>query len=207
VPADVADELRDVVGAARSERIEHKLAAASEAFRRGRFEEARRLLRPLAELAPRSPSIRELHGLSLYHLGRWKAAVTELEAVASLTGDVGVHPALADAHRALGRFGRVQEPWDELKAASPDPDLVAEGRIVAAGALADQGRLPDAIRLLEAAPRPSGRAKARHLRTAYALADLYERAGDLPRAREMFARVVASDPDLADAAERLRALA
>jgi hypothetical protein len=38
------------------------------------------------------------------------------------------------------------------------------------------------------------------------LADLCERAGDAPRARELFRRVVAVDPGLADAAERLQAL-
>ena len=38
------------------------------------------------------------------------------------------------------------------------------------------------------------------------LADLYERSGDIPRARELFERVVAADPELSDAAERLAGL-
>jgi hypothetical protein len=41
---------------------------------------------------------------------------------------------------------------------------------------------------------------------AYALADLYERAGDVPRARELFARIGASDADFVDVEARLRAL-
>jgi hypothetical protein len=45
-----------------------------------------------------------------------------------------------------------------------------------------------------------------HLRMAYALADLYERAGDLPKARELFGRVAASDEDFVDVQARLRAL-
>jgi hypothetical protein len=38
------------------------------------------------------------------------------------------------------------------------------------------------------------------------LGDLYERAGDLPRARDLFARVASFDDDPLDAAERLAAL-
>jgi hypothetical protein len=41
---------------------------------------------------------------------------------------------------------------------------------------------------------------------AYALADLYERAGDLPRARELFERVASSEPDFVDVQSRLDAL-
>jgi hypothetical protein len=41
---------------------------------------------------------------------------------------------------------------------------------------------------------------------AYALADLHERAGDLPRARELFGIVAANDPELGDVEARLRAL-
>ncbi|HLY81953.1 MAG TPA: tetratricopeptide repeat protein, partial [Acidimicrobiales bacterium] len=45
-----------------------------------------------------------------------------------------------------------------------------------------------------------------HLRQWYALGDLYERAGDIPRARELFRRVATHDPEAFDAAERLRSL-
>ena len=50
------------------------------------------------------------------------------------------------------------------------------------------------------------RPREHHLRRAYALADLYERAGAVPRARELFAWLAAEDPDLADVVERARAL-
>ena len=43
-----------------------------------------------------------------------------------------------------------------------------------------------------------------HLRLLYVLGDLYERAGDVPRARTLFDRVVAADPDFADAGRRRR---
>jgi hypothetical protein len=105
----------------------------------------------------------------------------------------------------VGRHADAEVLWEELREASPSAELVAEGRIVAAGSLADRGRLADAIRLLESAPR-GRKAKEHHLRTAYALADLRERAGDLSRSRELFAWLVGVDPDFADARERLSAL-
>ena len=83
---------------------------------------------------------------------------------------------------------------------------MAEGRIVAAGSLADQGRLDDAIRLLSAAKTPTKRPKEHHLRITYALADLHERAGDVPRARQLFGQVAAVDPELGDVTARVRAL-
>ncbi len=187
-------------------RAEQRLRDASRAFKRERFEEARKILRPLADAAPTAESVRELLGLTYYRLGRWKAAATELEALRGLTGSTEQHPVLADCYRALGRHAKVAELWEELRSASPSAALVAEGRIVAAGSLADQGRLEDAIRLLQAARTPAKRPKEHHLRVAYALADLHERAGDIPAARQLFRLVATADPELGDVAARLRAL-
>jgi len=86
--------------------------------------------------------------------------------------------------------------------------VLAEGRIVAAASLADAGDLNGAISMLAAA----GASKAlrnpsdRHIRQWYLLADLYERAGDVPRAREYFERVLRADAQAYDVAERLRGL-
>jgi tetratricopeptide (TPR) repeat protein len=203
-PAD--DGLRGAVAPNRLDRFEARLKDASDAFRRERYEDARRILRPLAEQAPGASSVRELFGLTLYRLGRWAQAKRELEAFRTQTSSTEQHPVLADCSRALGHYAEVEELWEELREASPSAELVAEGRIVAAGALADQGRLDDAITLLEAAPKPKRRPMLHHLRMAYALADLYERAGDLPRARELFGRVAATDEHFIDVQARLRAL-
>ena len=149
--------------------------------------------------------MRELLGLTYYRLGRWKQAIGELEAFSDLTTSTEQHPVLADCYRALGRHAKVEELWEDLKRASPAAPLVAEGRIVYAGSLADQGRLEDAIAVLEAA-KPPKRPQEHHLRVTYALADLYERAGDVPRARQLFGVVAAVDPELGDVAARVRAL-
>ena len=204
--AQADDDLKGAVAPNRIERFESRLKDASDAFRRERYEDARRILRPLAEQAPSASSVRELYGLTLYRLGRWAQAKRELEAFRTQTNSTEQHPVLADCSRALGHYAEVEELWEELRAASPTAELVAEGRIVAAGALADQGRLRDAIALLEAAAKPTKRPMLHHLRMAYALADLYERAGDLPKARELFGRVAASEEDFVDVQARLRAL-
>jgi thioredoxin-like negative regulator of GroEL len=206
-PSPLDDDLRGAVPTARLPRVAGRLREAGDAFSRGRFEDARRILRPLAEQAPRAAPVRELYGLSLYRLGRWAQAARELEAYRALTGSAEQNPVLADCYRALGRYAEAEELWDELRAASPRAELVAEGRIVAAGALADQGRLDEAIDVLASAVnRAARKPQLHHLRMAYALADLYERAGDLPRARELFGRIAASDADFVDVDARLRAL-
>jgi tetratricopeptide (TPR) repeat protein len=195
------------VGERRAAAVEPKMVDAARAFERDRVQEAYRILRPLAEEAPEAAAVRELTGLALYRLGRWSAAAGHLEAFARLTGSVEQHPVLADTYRALGRHSKVAALWDELRRASPSPALVAEGRIVMAGSLADRGKLREAIGLLERAPAPRSRPPAaHHLRVWYALGDLYERAGDTAKARDLFARVASIDPELADTVERLAAL-
>jgi thioredoxin-like negative regulator of GroEL len=208
VPKAISAEVGTRVEPSLAPRVERRLAQAADAFERDHLPDALRILRPLSKEAPAVPAVRELTGLALYGTGQWAAAAKELEAFRELGGSVEQHPVLADCYRALKRYDKVAELWDELREASPGAALVTEGRIVAAGALADQGDVRGAIRLLERGPmRPSRGAAPHHARLWYALADLYERAGDAPKARELFARVVAADPGLADAAERLSALA
>jgi tetratricopeptide (TPR) repeat protein len=183
-----------------------RLAEATKAYERDRFVDARKILKPLADRAPGSPAVRELYGLTLYRMGNWKLAINELEAFRRLTGSTEQHPVLADCYRALKRYHEVEALWDELKESSPSAELVAEGRIVAAGAFADQGEYDRAIRLLEAGIRNPKRLKPHHVRVLYVLADVVERAGDVPRARQLFRRVADADPEFADVQARLRAL-
>jgi tetratricopeptide (TPR) repeat protein len=200
-------QLERALGATAAARAEVRLREAAKAFGAERFEEAARLLRPVAQRAPGIPAVRELYGLTLYRLGRWRAAARELEAFRVLAGSTEQHPVLADCYRAMQRWRLVDELWAELRAASPSAELVTEGRIVAAGALADRGELPAAIRLLGQGFRFPRHPRVHHLRRAYALADLYERAGDIPQARDLFERVAGADPGFVDAAARARSLA
>ena len=139
-------------------------------------------------------------------MGQWLPAARQLETYRELTGSYDQHPVLADCYRALHRYADAEALWDDLRLASPDGDLVAEGRIVAAGCRSDQGDLPGAIAVLEKSAKRVEHPKERHLRQWYSLADLYERAGDIPRARELFGRISRADPDAFDVRERLRAV-
>jgi len=202
----VADELASAAGAERARRLAGRLADGIRAFERDHFADARQILQPVADETPTVASVRELLGLTYYRLGQWRQAVRELDAYAELSSSTSSHPVLADANRALGRHERVGELWEEMRLASHDPSTVTEGRIVAAGSLADQGRLGDAIELLEHGRLSAKHPEDHHLRLWYALADLYERAGEVPRARDLFERVARHDPDFVDAAARRRAL-
>lgn len=199
-------ELSGLVGSSRAAGLQDQLGQAAREYADERYTDARRRLRRVLEQVPDLPEARELMGLCQYRLGRWKDAVRELGRFAELTGSTEQHPVLADCYRALGRHARVAELWAELSEDSPSAELVTEGRIVAAGSLADQGDLAGAIRLLAKGFRFPKAPREYHLRRAYALADLYERAGDVPQARSLFGSLVSADPDYLDVVSRLRAL-
>jgi len=205
VPAPVVAEIAGVAGPRAGAKLSERLAEAVHAYDRDRFQDALRILRPLARAVPTAGAVRELLGLTLYRLGRWRPALKELEEYRAMSGSFDQLPAMMDCHRALHLHRGVDQLWEELREASPSAEVVAEGRIVMAGSLADRGDLESAIKLLT---RDSAVRKPRlhHLREWYALADLYERAGDVPRARDLFSRVDGVDDGAFDTRERLRAL-
>lgn len=206
LPGEVVAELEASRGGAAGRRMAARLAQAVEAYGADRFEEASRLLAPLVRGAPDAASARELYGLSLYRQGRWRPAIRQLESFTRITGSFDQYPVLADCHRALGEGDRVEALWDELRRASPEADVLAEGRLVTAGARADGGDLAGAIALLARAGASVRHPAWRHLRQWYALADLYERAGELARARQLFERVERHAPGDTDSRDRLAGL-
>jgi tetratricopeptide (TPR) repeat protein len=172
-----------------------------------RLDDARRSVTPVVKEAGDVSAVRELAGQIQYLLGQWKRAAAELETFRMMEpDDVTNHPVLADCYRALGRHVLVDELWSELKAASPAPEVMAEGRVVVAGSLADRGEMTEAISLLVKASRRPPKVRVHHLRQWYALADLYDRAGNPIEARRWFREVARVDPTFVDVAERLAAL-
>ncbi len=211
LPAEVAAEIRRAAEGATArhrEALVGRMEKAVAAYERGRYQEALRYGNEITREVASVLAVRRLAGYAAYRLGHWRDAARHLEAYARVTDEPDVLPSLMDSWRALGRHGKVTAAWAELRQRSADADTLAEARMVAAGSLADRGRLHEAIELLASA----GAARAlrnpsdRHLRQWYALADLYERAGDLPRARELFGRVARVDAVAYDVAERLDAL-
>ncbi len=203
---DVAEVRFPEVASDTDAKLRRRLAEAAVAFERERFEEADRLLQSIERLAPGVPEVLELRGLTSYRRGKWRQALRDLETFASVTGSVEQHPVIADCHRAMKNWHRVEATWHELGEASPAAELVEEGRIVYAGSMADQGKVADGIRLLERAPRAPKKPKLHHLRRWYALADLYERAGDLAKARRLFGEIGRLDPTFGDANDRVKLL-
>lgn len=187
-------------------RILRYLSQAVAAYSAERWSDANKALRPVLTAAGDVPSVRELHGMILYRTGKWAKALEQLTAAHLATHTHDLYPAMMDCNRALRRHNAVHELWAELRDASPSAEVTSEGRIVEAGTLADEGELRAGITLLEKAPRPRSKPKEHHMRTWYALGDLYERSSDLARAREVFSRVADHDPDLADVLERIEAL-
>ncbi|HEY1829524.1 MAG TPA: tetratricopeptide repeat protein [Acidimicrobiales bacterium] len=211
LPAEVATEIRrsaDVATQHHKNVLVERAESAYAAYLRGRFSDALRAIKPVAEEVPMVPAVREVAGLAAYRSGKFRDAMRHLRAYMDLTDDIEHLPVMMDCQRALRKPKKVVELWTELRQRSPEPDVLAEGRLVAAASLADSGELEDAIAMLTSA----GAAKAlrnpsdRHVRQWYLLADLYERASDVPRAREYFERVAKVDPEAYDVAQRLAGL-
>ncbi len=207
LPGDVASEVRRAfIGTAHArERAVDELTKAAEAYDRHRYEEALRHARAVADLVPGVGAVRELAGLAAYRAERWVIARSQLRAHFEITGDAEHMALVMDAERALRHGRAVERVYEELLEAEPGADVLAEARIVLAGAWADERRYPEAIDLLvkAGAAKKLRNPSFRHVRLWYALADVYDRAGDTANARELFARIVAVEPEAYDAAARL----
>ncbi len=203
---EVAAELNEALGPQRGARLTERLAQASEALDRERYQEARRIASAIAKEAPGVAAAHELVGLANYRLGLYKQAVAALEAAQDLHPNPALLPVIADCQRAQGRWAAVDRVWTEIKAASPSHDVMAEGRMVAAGALADQDDLRGALALMEPATKRPKAVRDFHLRQWYVLGDLYDRMGDPISARRWFSTVAEFDDEFADVRDRLRSL-
>lgn len=206
LPPDVAEEVARSSGEAQAHRNAKRLQEAAKAYGEERYRDALHLVEPLARRLATAAAVRELRGLCLYRLGRWTPAIAELTVAERLAGGMEHHPVLADCHRALGRHGEVDRLWEELRQGTAPAAVVTEGRIVTASSLADRGQLQAAIHLLEQGPVGVRKPRAHHLRLWYALAALYERAGDVSRARQLFGQLRDHAPDFADVGHRYRSL-
>ena len=207
VEATVGKKIAGIVGDPAAKRLIGKLALALDAFEKGRYQDAKRIIIPITRECEGVHLIHEIAGLSLYRLGQWRDAADHLEkARVAMPASTLNHPVLADCYRALMRYEKVDELWKELKDASPDPAIVAEGRIVAASAQADKGDIQNAVRIMQQTKKDPAKVREHHLREWYVLADLYDRSGDVINAREWFKKIAHNDPDFSDIRDRLSAI-
>jgi tetratricopeptide (TPR) repeat protein len=210
LPGDVAADVRRAfIGTAyMREKMVATLTRAAEAYDRKRYEEALRLGRVVADATPGVAPVRELTGLAAYRAERWAMAKIHLKAHFTITGDPEHLPLVMDCDRASHRYRAVEKDFAQLEESEPTAEVLIEGRIVMAAALADQQLYKEAIELLTRAggTKQLRNPSFRHVRLWYALGDVYDRAGDVVAARELFARVVIAEPEAYDAAARLSEL-
>jgi tetratricopeptide (TPR) repeat protein len=186
---------------------------AAELFERGLDRIAREDYRGAVEalerakqMAPRSPAVREALGMALYRLERYRDALRELSSYRRLSGRADQNHLLADAHRALGAPEKAV-PLAEEALTSPIPDEAkAEAVVVAAAALGDLGRYPEALSLVRRWQVPETGVRPFDLRVWYVAGDVLARAGRPQEAEREFSRILRHDPDAFDVRERLAAL-
>ncbi len=204
---DVNAKLRKILGSVEGQKAYKRLREADTLFQQEQFEEAKRKLTPLIKKASNVSEIQELHGLICYRLHDYSQAAFSLEQFRSLAQSTERHPILMDCYRSEKRWEDVKFLWSELADVSPDASTVAEGKIVYANSYADQGNYPKAINVLEKGWRAPQRPQEHHLRKAYALADLYDRAGMPIKARELFGWITKTSHNYLDASDRYGQLA
>ena len=203
----VVEEFERAIGSRASVRALKRYEAALQAFEAHRYEDARKILNPMSKEYADVAAVHEMLGLCLYRAGQWKRALAELEIAVRLNPEwIFNHAVIADCHRALGNHQMVEKYWRELADASPHPELLAEGRIVMAGSYADRGMLQEGLDLLSKAAGDLKRPAEYHLRQWFVIADLYDRQGNIIKARQFFERIASFDPQFVDVAERLSTL-
>jgi tetratricopeptide (TPR) repeat protein len=159
-------------------------------------------------LAPRAPSVREVLGLALYRLERFPEALSEMQAYRRMSGRADQNHIIADALRAVGRPDRAVPLAEEALAARRVPVAAkAEAVIVAASALADQGKFDQALGMLRRIRTRDDVAGPEVLRVWYVTGDILERAGRRSEALREFRKIVRHDAAAFDAAERAAQLA
>ena len=122
--------IRSIVGEVPSKRVIERVALALDAFEKGRYAEARRIIVPVTRECEGVEFIHEIAGLSLYRTGSWRDASEHLETARGLSGGSTLnHPMLADCYRALKRYDKVDELWKEIGRAHAELPVTLESRM------------------------------------------------------------------------------
>ena len=207
LPRDVSEEVRRTTRPTSQRDAIARLARAIELLERDDPQGAVKEAEKAKALSPRSASVREVLGLAYYGAGRWHDALRDLKAYKRFSGRNDQNHVVADCLRGIGRGAEAVPLAEEaLRDRNVSHEVKAESVIVAASALADEGRFPEALAFIGRAKTRDRLAEPYTLRLWYVKGDILERAGRADQAAEEFRRIVRHDPSAFDAAERLAQL-
>jgi tetratricopeptide (TPR) repeat protein len=207
LPRPIQDEIRRTAPPGKDRDAMSRLGRAIELLDRDDPKAAAAEAEKAKALAPRSGAVREVLGLALYGLGRWHDALTELKAYKRISGRSDQNHLIADCLRGLGRPQEAVPLAEEvLRVKGVSNEAKAEAVIVAASALADQGRFAEALAFLGRARTRDDVAEDYTLRLWYVKGDILERAGRRGEAATEFRKIMRHDAGAFDAAERLAAI-
>lgn len=206
LPRDVMEELQRTTRPTQLRDAVSRLSRAVELLERGDSGAAAAEARKGKELSGRSASVREVLGLALYGQERWQDALTELKAYRRMSGRADQNHVIADCLRAVGKPAEAVPLAEETLRAKVPNEVKAEAVIVAASALADQGRFAEALAFLGRARTREDVAEPYTLRLWYVRGDILEKAGRRDEAEREFRKVMRHDASAFDVAERLASL-
>lgn len=206
LPRWVRDEITRTAPKDRREPAITHLAKAVGEFADGRFGASYQQLRKAKDLAPQAATIRELLGLSAYHLEKWEEALRELRTFRRISGEPTQMPVELDCLRALGRTEDVEKTYRKLHQLDPRPETDDEARVVYASSLLERGLVADAWNVIKpgrlvANPRPSV------LRRWYVAARVAAAATDPETATQIADAIADKDKDFPELAELRREIA
>jgi tetratricopeptide (TPR) repeat protein len=146
-------------------------------------------------------------GLAYYRLERFREALTEMQAYRRMSGRADQNHIVADCLRAIGRPDRAVPLAEEALASRGVPlSAKTEAVIVAASALADQGKFDQALGLLRRVRTRDDVAGPEVLRVWYVTGDILAKAGRPQEAAREFRKILRHDASAYDAAERVAQL-
>jgi tetratricopeptide (TPR) repeat protein len=204
---EILSELRHSARLGKSEDAIARLERAAELYQRDDFPGAAAEAAKAKALAPRSATVREVLGLALYELGRYREALTEMQAYRRMSGRADQNHIIADCLRAVDRPDRAVPLAEEALASRGVPlRAKTEAVIVAASALADEGKFDQALGLLRRIRTKDDVAGFEVMRVWYVTADILARAGRPQEAAREFRKILRHDAGAYDVAERLAQL-
>jgi hypothetical protein len=169
------------------------LGAASEALGDGNYQATVRHGNRAKALSPSDSTIRETIGIAAYRLGDWKTALTELRAYRRMAGETTHLPIEMDVLRAQGRKKDVERSWLELQKRGGHGLVMNEGKVVYASFLLDEGRAPEAWKIVKPG-RIEQSPNEGHLRLYFVAGRAAAALGDLEAAKDLSNVIVTTDP-------------